>query len=414
MAFDSFALTAALNQLQQIGMDARIGKIHQPDKHTILLRFHGPMGAGRLLISAHPEQGRLQLTEIVRENPAQAPLFTMVLRKWLDGAKITRIEQTPGERVAIITLLTRNDIGDPITCKLISEIMGKHSNIILVNECDVIIDGIHRYNSNLSRYRQVLPGQPYIPPPPMHKLPLDQVDEENLGLLLFQQAELTVRELLLQQVGGLSPLFAASCCYQSNITPTTLCGELGLAEIRRLCQHLNDLANAAAAANFHPTLLLKAGKPEDFAAFLPGEWENLPHRSIADISQAIDTLYLSKEQERLFNLKQRELKKLFQHHITRLNKKISLQEEDLRQSEAADRYKQAGDLLSAYQYDLRKGVSEAELPIFDDPHQTIKIKLNPALTPQENISRYYHRYSKAKNARSTIEEHLEANRQELN
>ncbi len=413
MAFDSFAMAAVLAQLQQAAGEARLGKIHQPDKHTVVMRFHGPGGAGKLLLSAHPQQGRIQITESSRENPAKAPLFAMVLRKWLDGAKLTQICQTPGERVAALTLLTRNDIGDPVSCRLIVEIMGKHSNIILVGEDGLIIDGIRRYGSNLSRYRQVLPGQPYLPPPPINKLALAELNEENLAEALFQQPDQPLKEALLRQIGGLSPLFAASCCCNCDLAEEYPCGELGVYQLSRLAEQLTALASRSQQGMFQPTLLYKQGKPVDFAAFPPGQWPEQNCQSYPGISQAIDALYLFQEKEQQFNQKKRDISKLFTHHITRLEKKISLQEQDLRQSEAADSHREAGDLLSAYQYHLQKGQTQVKLPSFANPEQSVTIKLDPALTPQENISRYYRRYSKAKNARVPIEEHLNANRQEL-
>ncbi|MCR4963528.1 MAG: NFACT family protein [Firmicutes bacterium] len=413
MAFDSFVLAAVLHEIRPVALRSRIGKIHQPDKSTVILKFHGLEGGGKLLLSAHPEQGRMQITESVRENPMKAPLFAMVLRKWLEGAKILALEQTPGERVAQIQLETRNDIGDITLCRLIVEIMGKHSNIILVNEDGMIVDGIRRYGSNLSRYRQVLPGQPYIPPPPMHKLTLKDADEDRLAQALFRRPELPLKEALVKNVCGVSPLFAVSCCCAHNIDENCLCEELGIYEISKLCQALTDLREKTSTGAFQPVLLYRQGQPVDFAAFLPSQWQTEEYRSFSGMSQAMDAFYGYKEQQALFQEQKRALNKTFSHHIARLDKKISLQEQDLRQCEAADRYKEAGDLLSAYQYHLRKGMESAELPSFADENATVTIALNPALSPQENIGYYYRRYSKAKNARTPIERHLQANREEL-
>ena len=175
MAFDSLWLSATIEEIKPILLLSRILKVHQPDKHTVLLRLRCQHNEDRtLLLSAHPQQARLQLTQNSFTNPQKPPVFCQILRKYLENGKITAIRQIPWERVTEITVQSRNEIGDPVQLYLMSEIMGKHSNLLLVERKGgerIILDGIRRYSHALSRYREVLPGRPYLSPPPQKANP---------------------------------------------------------------------------------------------------------------------------------------------------------------------------------------------------------------------------------------------------
>lgn len=414
MAFDSLALAAVAAELRGELLQAKVQKVYQPDKHTLVLRYHGPAGKGSLLLSSHPQNGRMHKTETSRENPAKAPLFAMVLRKWLDGAKIVDIAATDCERVAALSFDARDELGDTVRLRLIIEIMGKHSNIILVGPDGLIIDGIRRYGSALSRYREVLPGKPYREPPPQRRAPLPPADEAALAELLYAAGDAcTLAEALRRQIAGISPLLAAHLAQSAGLAPESAVEQLGAAEIDNLYQALRRLRQTLDHAAFQPTLLYAQGRPADFAAIAPLPWQDSETAAAASMNSAVETLYAAREAEQAFHARQQQLAKQLRHHINRLTRKISLQEGDLAQCEAADAYKEAGDLLAANLYHLQKGMQEAALPSFYQPEQTVVVALDPALSPQENVQRYYRRYAKAKHSRGLIEQQLEANREEL-
>lgn len=412
MAFDSLVLAAVAQELHGQLPGVKINKIHQPDDSTLILRYHGLNGKGSLLLSCHAQNGRLHLTEQTRENPVQAPLFAMVLRKWLEGARISGIAATEGERVATIWLESRDELGDPLTLRLVIEIMGKHSNILLLSPDGLIIDGMRRYGSSLSRYRQVLPGRAYKPPPPLSKLPLPP-DSETLAQALYQEGDSTLQQALARRVAGLSPLLAAEIPLRAGISPEIAVDELGAAELDNLAAALAALRELIDQHAFQPTLLMEAGRPLDFAAVSPLLWREKETRAAVSMNQAVDQFYAAREAEQDFQRQRTRLSKELRRHETRLEKKIALQEGDLSQCEAADCYKLQGDLLAANLFNLQKGMSEALLPSFEQPDQVISVPLDPALSPQENVQRYYYRYAKAKKARVRIEEQLAANRAEL-
>ena len=205
------------------------------------MKCHSPAGPIRLLWSAHPDNGRLVRTDSNRENPAKAPMFLMVLRKWLEGARIIGLNCTEGERVATLHAEGRDELGDPILLHLVIEIMGRHSNIILYNDQGLIIDGIRRYGSHLSRYREVLPGKPYLPPPPMNRSPLPPREEIDLAKLLYDNPEQPITVTLRREVSGVSPLLAEDIVVRSGLHEETLPDQLGEYEIHRIYTSLVEL-----------------------------------------------------------------------------------------------------------------------------------------------------------------------------
>lgn len=413
MAFDTYVLAAVTQELQEALIGAKIIKIHQQDRHSIVLKYHGQKGNGRLLLCAHPQNARIQLTQYAKENPPNPPLFCMVLRKYLEGSRINSISQTHLERVLTIGFSARNDLGDIIPCRLITEIMGKHSNIILVNEEAIIIDGIRRYSHQLSRYREVLPGRPYLPPPLQDKKDLSKYDEEGLGALLFNQAlDETVGKALTKTAAGLSPLLVAEAVFAAGLSADHPVADLGQYELSRLAQSLGRLYKHLTEGDFCPTLL-GGDTPRDFAALSPKLWEGEKLQHFTSMGEALDVFYEYCEKSNLFAARRRELTKVIGSHEDRLKKKIFLQEEDLSKSERGDAYKEAGDLLSANLYHLTPGVAQVELESFYRPGEMVEIALDPSLPPEQNIKRYYRLYSKCKKAHGQILEQLEANRAEL-
>ena len=411
MPYDSLVLNACVKQLKPEITGARINKIHQPDDHTVILRYHSAAGRGKLLISAHPDNGRLHKTEAVKDNPEKAPLFAMVLRKWLEGARITEISALPDERVAQIVFEAKNDLGDSVVLRLIAEIMGKHSNIILVDENGIILDGIRRYGSHLSRYREVLPGRPYVAPPPMHKLPLAPENEDVLAGALYECADISLKKALPRILKGISPILAENIPLLAGLRPDTMVDSLGSYEINKLYRQLKLLSDGLAAPD--PVLLRSREGYADYYLFPLPSWEGKELKHCGGMNEAVDLYYVQLEKRLELNKAKRRLAKSLGQNQKRLEKKISLEENDLARCEAADKYKEFADILAANMYYLQNGQDEVTLPSFENPDRPIKIELDPAMTPQENIQRYYKKYSKAKNSRRIIEEKLNGNREEL-
>lgn len=412
MAFDSFVTAAVVDQLQKKIISTKIVKIYQPARHTIILKYYGIDGPGKLLLSAHQQDPRIYLASENKENPQKPPLFCMVLRKYLEGGKIISLRQLGLERIVEIEFAIRDDLGDSSSCRLLIEIMGKHSNIILVNKDNIIIDGIHRYSHQQSRHREVLPGRPYIAPPPQNKKLLSGWDEEKLSETLWQlQLDDSVEHALAQLAEGFSPFMVKEVLHRATLANDMPVSELGQYEIRLLNQALNQIYDHYRKNNFSPVLHVQNGQAVDFAAFPLHLWQG-QEQPFADISQMLELFYQGKQDRQLFATRKRELLKIINVHHARLIKKIQLQAKELIKSEAGEQYKEAGDLLSAYLYNIEKGASAITVESFYEPGRMIEIELKPGLSPQQNCQRYYRLYNKCKKAYKLIEAQLNASRGE--
>jgi len=421
MAYDSLVLAACLRDIERQALYAKINKIHQPGKHCLILRYYGKNGSGKILLAAGVDDARLHLTAASPDNPAHAPLFVMVARKWLEGAVLQAVRQTPYERVAELVFATRNELGDAISVRLICEIMGKHSNIILVDEAGMILDGIRRYDSRLSRYREVLPQRPYIPPPPFAKTPPPFADEESFADALLQEDwQKTIAEALPRRIAGISPWLARELLAGAGIGESQPLEEIGAYELTLLLKQINALTRRLETADFTPTLLIKDDRPADFAAFDPHLWQDKERRHHHTMSETLDDFYAARTLSLVFEQHRRRLEKSLRQHITRLQRKISLQKEDLAASERGEEFKEAGDLLAAHLFQLRgdaasggRGLTQVSLPSFADPARMIDIELDAALNPRQNIQRYYRKYNKCRKAQVAITSQLSAAEEEL-
>ncbi len=422
MAFDCYVMAAAIAEISTDILPAKINKIHQPDSNTIVLRYYSPNGSGKILLSAHAAYARIHKSAELKQNPDTAPLFLMVMRKWLEGATLKSIEQTPYERVATLHFITRNEVGDNIKMRLIIEIMNKHSNIILVNEEGQIVDGIHRYDFSRSRYREVLPNRPYLAPPPLNKSYLPLKSSQALAELLIDtddSLEQAVAPQIAKKLAGLSPKMAEDLLLAANLSTDLSIDQLGEYELELIFKQLNDLAALYQEGKFRPVIRRQNGIYRDFAAYPAAAW--LPEECLyfAGMGEALNAFYQQAENLSSLNQYRQSLKKKLGQHLNRLQKKINLQQADLKAAEKGDSYKEMGDLLAANLYHIQqiaeggRGLEQVELNSFNEPYQVILIKLDPSKNPQQNIQHYYHKYNKCRKAYVQISNHLAENEQEL-
>ena len=415
MPFDSLTTTAASQETANLLLGAKVIKIHQPDRFSILLRLHHPGGNAKLLISAHPVFGRFHLTETQPENPATPPMFCMVLRKHLENSKLVDIQQLGDDRIVFFDFDATDEIGTPVKRRLILEIMGKHSNLILIDPAEnIILDGIRRYSHQISRHREVLPGKPYLLPPSNEKITLDHLTLETLQQLCLKESETQgdLVSLLYQNIAGLSPFLAKEILYRAQIAEESV-DFLGDYEYQKLWQSLQEIQTIKTSSAFQPVLLKNETGFYDYYPIPLTMLEPAEQVSFATLSEALDRYFQIAKEQNLFRNQHRELEKIIQKEAQRLRKKIALQQTDYDQTVHAERFKDAGDLLTAYLYQLAKGMQEITLESFYEPGKQITISLLPELAPMENIKRYYKKYNKAKSSQRFIEEQLNANCAEL-
>lgn len=413
MAFDSLTMAAAVSDLSVL-IGGKINKIHQPDRHSLILRFFTPAGNFKLLLSAHPTCGRLQLTERSYDNPTKPPLFCMVLRKHLEGAKLIAINQPQGERIARLEFAAHNEIGEDTRRTLILEVMGKHSNLLLVDsDSGLIIDAIRRYSHNVSRYREVLPNIPYLPPPTATlPHPFDFADENALAeAILSGDLSLSPDKLLFSCTSGISPYLAREICQTAGLDINADSEELSRLDFTRLFAALQKLHNIIEEKNFAPVLLGEKAHYSDFYALPPAD--NRAHTRFSSMSEALDEFYRALDDAAELANERNRLQKLLTREQQRLTKKLKLEEADLKDAVSAEKYKNSGDLLTAYLHLVPPGATEVELPDFYEPEKMIKIHLKPELSPVDNAKRFFARYNKAKKAERQLREQITANSDEL-
>lgn len=410
MALDGLFLNKLLTESAEDIQGAKINRVHQPDRNTVTLKLKSPQrGNCTLLLTAHPQNARLQFTEESFDNPRTPPLFAMVLRKHIEGGRITNVSQINIDRVADMTIEARNEIGDVTEKHLIIEIMGKHSNIILCDEAMTILAAVKQYGSSVSRYRQVLPHEPYILPPPSGKKnPYLLSEEDFTEAMMENDFALPLAKALLKTIEGISPQTAAEIVYRAGFQGDSILEEAGVYEYQRLFEELQKLLSA----KIRPTMICKDGLTKDFY-FIPYEhYEGVPI-DCDDLHQLFDRYFIVKEKENAFIARKTNLLKFIAQHRDKTAKKVSKQKEELEHAIDGEKYRIYGELLSANLYRVKNFSEETEVENFYDNNEPIRIPLKKELTAADNAGYYFKRYNKAKTSRNAIREHLEQNESDL-
>ncbi|MEW6661659.1 MAG: Rqc2 family fibronectin-binding protein [Bacillota bacterium] len=415
MAFDGFVMAAIAAELNHQLIDGKINRVYQPSEDTLVLYIRQNKANKRLLLSSHAVHARVHLTEQETENPATPPMFCMVLRKHLEGGRIVEVEQPRWERLLRLRVLAYDELGRWQEKVLVCEVMGRHSNIILLDkDTNIILDGIKRYSHAVSRHREVLPGRPYVDPPAQTKLDPAILDEEHFfhNVLTGSLADQLVK-VLAEHMAGFSPLLAREAVVSAGLPQDLTVDQCGQLELRLVWKKIKKFAVAAEENNFYPTLVGDPKNPVAYAAFDLLQYEGLRKKHFPSMSHTIDAFYAGKMAAEKINQARNHLNSVLTKEAKRVDKKLELQEEDLRQAGNADEFRLKGELLTTYMHQIPRGKAEVELDNYYQPESPlIKIVLNPHLTPAENAQWYYKKYAKAKNAAVQAEEQMAKSRLE--
>jgi len=378
MSFDGFFLHHMVEELRRQLVNGRIQKINQPFEQELVLQIRSNRQSHRLLLSAHPVFGRIQLTQTTFENPAQPSTFIMVLRKYLQGAVIESIEQVENDRIVEITVSNKNEIGDHIQATLIIEIMGKHSNILLVDKSShKILEVIKHVGFSQNSYRTLLPGSTYIAPPSTESLNPFTVKDEKLFEIL-QTQELTARNL--------QSLFQGLGRDTANELESILVSE-------KLSTFRNFFSQAS-----KPFLTETSFSPVPFANHVGEPFTNL--------SELLDTYYRDKAERDRVKQQSSELIRRVENELQKNRHKLKKQEKELLATDNAEEFRQKGELLTTF---LHQVPNDQDQVILDNyyTNQPITIALDKALTPSQNAQRYFKRYQKLKEAVKYLTELIE-------
>ena len=405
MPLDSVFLSGLASELSERITGAKIDKVQQPERDLLLLSLRMPGGNGRLLINGGVGSARVHLTQGRFENPAEPPMFCMLLRKHLVGARITRVEQPHDERMLILHLDTRDEMGVNADKTLVVEMMGRQSNVILVNGDSVIIDCMRRVDPSMSELRPILPGMLYRLPPRQDKPVLFDLDAETRAAVVAKaQAGAALDQWLLHSFSGLSPLICRELCYRALGDASPRLESLNEREQGRLCQVLDALCYTVNAGNLEPVLLVEDDRPRDFTYLAIEQYgSTVECQSRASFSELLDEFYLRRDKAESMRRRSQTLQKSIKTLRDRTAKKLALQREELRRSTDREPLRRKADLITANLYRIRKGDRVLRTEDFYDPaNPTVEIPLDERKTPQENAAALYKQYRKAK----TAETHL--------
>lgn len=395
MSMDGLSLYSAMNELNKRLAGGKIDKIQQTDKEELLLMMRSLGQTYRLLINASASDNRVQLTELKKQAPSEAPMFCMLLRKRIAGGKIVRFEQERLDRVLKISIETYNDLGDLSVFALYCELMGKHSNIILVNEKGVIVDAIKHVGLGMSSVRFVMPGLEYSAPPAQDKQDPSKASADDFSMAMCMVG-MSIAKALSNAFFGLSPAVAAQLV--ARYTDKTECTQLSEAEREELAERLAAFYADMAQGKEKASAVLNAlGETE---AVYPFAIAGGGIKLYDSIGEALDSLYINSDRREWAKRHGASTRKVLQNNIERCEKKLALYADALNSGEQMEKCRLYGELLTANLHSLKSGTDTAAVDnYYADPVERIAIPLDRQLTPGENAQRYYKKYQKLKAAR---------------
>ena len=415
MPLDGLALHAVCAEIAPLLIGGRVDRINQPERDEINLLIRSQGKNHQLIISANASQARLHLTSHSKSNPMVPPTFCMLLRKHLQSSRVLGIEQMQMERIVKMRFETLDDFGDVIERVLMVETMGRHSNIILLNDKDVIIDSAHRVNAEISRVRQLLPGLQYELPPAQEKADPLTADELSIAAALADAAGEPLAKTITAAWMGISPATAkqlAAICssdeYPCVPGPDTIGFEL-------LVKKLTGIFTLWQNGEFSPTLIRDAlDAPSEFFLFRPVGFDGDRLTDYESISTLLDDFFLLRDRALRASQRKASLKHTLITHLERAERKAAGQQEQVGECANMEQWRLYGELLTASMHQLKSGQRTASVVNYYDPDAAeVEIPLDPQLTPAQNAQRYYKRYNKQKATVAQVSVQLAQTREDI-
>ena len=415
MALDGAFLLSVRKELECL-IDGRIDKIYQPSRDEIVIAIRTRNGAHRLLINASAGSARVHITDTAPDNPMKPPMFCMLLRKHLGGGRLMRIRQDGLERILFFDFDCMNELGDIVNITLACEIMGKYSNLIVIDEKGKIIDSIRRVDEDMSRERLVLPGMDYQMPPRDGRISFVHAEEREVRETLDRLPEKELSKALISAFEGISPLLAREWTYRTGNGRELYGSKLNDLEKGNLFAQIMRAKDMLLSGECeYCTCSTEEGILKDFTFIDVKQYGSL--MTVKKQNSACGTLdFFFEERDRAVRLKQRanDLFKTLTNLSERITKRISNQKNELADCAKKDIMKLYGDLLSANMYRFEKGANSVTVENFYEENcPQIEIKLDPRLTPSKNSQKYYSEYRKAVTAEKKLAEQIEIGEKEL-
>ncbi|MED0669245.1 Rqc2 family fibronectin-binding protein [Aneurinibacillus aneurinilyticus] len=402
MAFDGIVTHAVTHELNERLASGRIMKIHQPTDTDIVMQIRTRNGNVRLLLSASLSFPRMHITNENYRNPLEAPMFCMLLRKYCEGAIIDGIHQIDMERIIHLDIRGRDELGDARTKRIVLEIMGRHSNLILMDpQSGMIHDGLHHVTPAVSRYRTVLPGRPYVAPPPQRKInPLVATKDDFIRRIRFNEGK--IAKQIVGAFDGISPLIADEIMYRA-----------GLPTQDSLWRAFAEITDLVKQQTYTPTFARTEHK-EYFSAIPLTHLAHAVTETFTTISECLEAFYHGKAERDAVKQRMHDLARLVINERNKNEKKIEKLLETKQKAEDASKYQIYGELLTANLYQITRGQPEANvINYYEEEAPLLSIPLDPALTPSENAQAYFKRYTKAKNSRAFVDNQIAGAKEEI-
>lgn len=418
MALDGMMLHHIINELKTRALNSRVNQIYQPNRDEIIIVLRTHSGNKRLLLSARANSPRIGFTDFPAENPPSPPMLCMLMRKKLGGGRLTDIRQWGLDRIASFDFECVNELGDRVVITVVAEIMGKYSNVILVNGDGVIIDALKRVDLSMSSQRLVLPNTRYEYPPAQDKLNILLTKPQAVARRITSAAdEKPLNKAILNSVQGISPIVCRELEYKICGENTDSRKQLDEKDTQRLAQEIETLADMVLTSSGTPTMVSCKGdkRPLDITFMRINQYSNMGElKTFESFSQLLDSYYSQRDSADRMRVKTADLTKLLNNLIHRVSNKINVRTRELSACADREQLRIKGDLLQANLYRVPRGAEKITVENFyDEANAPIEIKLDPALSPAKNAQKYYKDYNKAKTAAAVLTVRIEKAKEEL-
>lgn len=414
MSFDAIVTRALTDEFNNNYIGARVDKIYQTEKDEIMINMRSKDGSFKVLVSASSNNPRFYVSKISKENPSEAPLFSMILRKNLSGSKLVKVEQFGFDRAAQFVFSGYNEFHEEALYYLVVEIMGKYSNIVLCNENHKVIDAIKRVSTVMSSKREIEPGLIYERPPVFDRVSPISVDEEDLKNMMTNNADLELRDFLMRSFLGLSTEIANKILFDAAIDDKNLLKNLDENDANKFISSFIKTFEEVKEKNYSFNIYKLSERKSAYNAISLNQYASLEKENFSSISELLDKYYYEKDQKDRIAQRSQNMRHTISANLKRAKNKLQKQKEEMLESANREAYKVYADLISSNIHKISKGLKEIKLENFYDNMNEISVPLDQKLSAVQNAQKYYKRYQKMKQREIVLEKQIENTEDEIN
>lgn len=414
MSFDAIVTRALTDEFNNNYIGARVDKIYQTEKDEIMINMRSKDGSFKVLVSASSNNPRFYVSKISKENPSEAPLFSMILRKNLSGSKLVKVEQFGFDRAAQFVFSGYNEFHEEALYYLVVEIMGKYSNIVLCNENHKVIDAIKRVSTVMSSKREIEPGLIYERPPVFDRVSPISVDEEDLKNMMTNNADLELRDFLMRSFLGLSTEIANKILFDAAIDDKNLLKNLDENDANKFISSFIKTFEEVKEKKYSFNIYKLSERKSAYNAISLNQYASLEKENFSSISELLDKYYYEKDQKDRITQRSQNMRHTISANLKRAKNKLQKQKEEMLESANRETYKVYADLISSNIHKISKGLKEIKLENFYDNMNDISVPLDQKLSAVQNAQKYYKRYQKMKQREIVLEKQIENTEDEIN